>query len=91
MIRIPVASLCGGLLGFVVALLMHAISVAVANPSTLFESQCADCHYVSDFEGVTKPELESHLAGIVSGDKEHPPTDLTAENVAVMVEYLSNQ
>lgn len=79
-------------LGLVIAFgLAHVFSSAPADPSTLFDNQCVDCHELSDFEGIVTSELTEYLLGTLDGTYNHPPTDLTADQATLMAEYLASQ
>ena len=76
----------GAILGFGA---VHLVSQVSADAGNIFDAHCADCHYMSDFEGVEASYITDKILSIVEGAEGHPSVDITADDAALMIEYLT--
>ena len=62
-----------------------------ADPAAKYEAECADCHYMEDFDGLTEADLLAYMRAVNAGEASHPPLGLTEDEVATMAEYLAQE
>ena len=62
------------------------------SPAAAFETECADCHELADFEGITKEESVEVLMESVQGNiKSMKGLTLTPEEIDAMSAYIATQ
>ena len=65
-------------------------SADAAAGKTTFESKCAECHEVGDFEGETAAALTESLKGIVAGQQKHKSAlKLTDAEIADLAAFMA--
>lgn len=55
----------------------------------IFETQCMDCHFKEDFEGLDTDTITSTINSLVEGTGDHSPVEITENDAELLVEYLT--
>ena len=82
--------LCVTIATFGLAGFSGVASADAAAGKTTFESKCAECHEVGDFEGETAAALTESLKGIVAGQQKHKSAlKLTDAEIADLAAFMA--
>lgn len=59
---------------------------------TVFEANCAECHYEDDYSGEPEADIKAKIKAIVSGETEHESLDKLSEaDIANVAAYFASQ